>query len=244
MSRPQVCKTQSKKKNNDIPFIVKRRLFDAGLVSSLLGGCESWVGADIKPISKLHDWAMKKLLGVREATANLVCYAELRYPTLSDLVKYKQHKFFYMWPKRANMVDDPLSFAIKSAIALNNPVGKTVVQMTRDVTPHMSTLMRNVHDTVARSTATRCIVYRSINPHFVVPDVYTKRHTVNDILRMSFTHFRVCGHSRAVATDGWNRRGRCRFPLEEHVCSCGDCRQNSTWRRRAHTHDASEKSII
>ena len=35
------------KKNNDIPFIVKRRVFDAALLSSLVYGCESWVCADI-----------------------------------------------------------------------------------------------------------------------------------------------------------------------------------------------------
>lgn len=38
------------KKNNDVPFIVKRRVFDAALASSLLYGCESWFTADLKPI--------------------------------------------------------------------------------------------------------------------------------------------------------------------------------------------------
>ena len=37
-------------KNNDIPFVVKRRVFDAALMSALLYGCESWVGADLKPM--------------------------------------------------------------------------------------------------------------------------------------------------------------------------------------------------
>ncbi len=41
-------------KNNDIPFIVKRRVFDAALVSSLVYDCESWVDADIKPVVKLY----------------------------------------------------------------------------------------------------------------------------------------------------------------------------------------------
>ena len=41
------------RKNNDVPFIVKKRLFDAAQISALLCGCESWVGADVKSIIKL-----------------------------------------------------------------------------------------------------------------------------------------------------------------------------------------------
>ena len=44
------------KKNNDIPFLVKKRVFDAALLSSLVYGCESWVGADMKPVVKLYNW--------------------------------------------------------------------------------------------------------------------------------------------------------------------------------------------
>ncbi len=36
------------RKNNDLPFIVKRRVFKAVLMSSILYGCESWVNADYK----------------------------------------------------------------------------------------------------------------------------------------------------------------------------------------------------
>ncbi len=62
------------KKNNDVPFVVKRRVFDAALVSTLLYGCESWLGADVKPI-KLYNWGIKQLLGVRKSTPNNICYA-------------------------------------------------------------------------------------------------------------------------------------------------------------------------
>ena len=41
------------KKNNDIPFLVKKRVFDACLMSSLLYGCESWLNADLSPVNKL-----------------------------------------------------------------------------------------------------------------------------------------------------------------------------------------------
>ena len=82
-------------KNNTVPFIVKRRVFDAALTSSLLYSCESWLSADIKPLIKLYHWALKALLGVRKNTSNLCCYAEIGYLHLKDLLQYRQHKFFH-----------------------------------------------------------------------------------------------------------------------------------------------------
>lgn len=73
------------KKNNDVPFTVKRRIFDAALMSAILYGCESWLNADLKPIVKLYNWALKQLLGVRMTTCNDVCYLEAGCPPLKDL---------------------------------------------------------------------------------------------------------------------------------------------------------------
>ncbi|MPC91403.1 hypothetical protein E2C01_086438 [Portunus trituberculatus] len=33
-------------KNSDVPFAVKRRVFDVTFMFTLLYGCESWLGAD------------------------------------------------------------------------------------------------------------------------------------------------------------------------------------------------------
>ena len=73
------------KKNNDVPFTVKKRVFDAALTSTLLYGSESWVGADVKPVNKLYNWCIKELLGVRRSTCNDVCYMESGYPPPSQI---------------------------------------------------------------------------------------------------------------------------------------------------------------
>lgn len=82
------------KKNNDVPFIVKRRIFDAALMSSLLYGCESWLNADLRPVTKLYNLCLKHLLGVRTTNCNEMCYLELGYPPLKDLVRSRQKIFF------------------------------------------------------------------------------------------------------------------------------------------------------
>ncbi len=61
------------KKNNDIPFHVKKRVFEACVMSAILYGCESWLNADLRPVMKLYNWALKYLLRVRLSTCNDVC---------------------------------------------------------------------------------------------------------------------------------------------------------------------------
>lgn len=79
------------RKNNDIPFTVKKRVLDAAIVSALLYGCESWLSADIKCMVKLYNWYLKELLGVRRSTCNVACYIEAGYLSLLQMIKNKQH---------------------------------------------------------------------------------------------------------------------------------------------------------
>ena len=82
-------------KNNDIPFVIKRRVFEAVLTSTLLYGCESWLTGAIRPVTKQYMWWIKQMLGVRKTTTpNDLCLIELGCPPLQALVNQKQRKFF------------------------------------------------------------------------------------------------------------------------------------------------------
>ena len=81
-------------KNNDLPLIIKKRVFDSCILSTLLYGCESWLNADLKPVSKLYNRALKQILGVRLTTCNDVCYIESGYAPLSAIVENKQRILF------------------------------------------------------------------------------------------------------------------------------------------------------
>lgn len=65
------------RKNIDIPFYVKKKMFEAALISSILYGCESWFDGDLRPAEKLYNWGIKQLLGVRMTTCTDICYLEL-----------------------------------------------------------------------------------------------------------------------------------------------------------------------
>ena len=210
------------KKNNDIPFVVKRRVFDAALMSSLLYGCESWVGADFKPVIKLYNWSLKQLLGVRRTTANLVCYAESGYLPLPELLKMKQHKFFSkVYAERLNLNDDPLLFVINTIRTCNTPTGRLVNEYLTSAVKDSNAIMSEVHNQILLSNSSRCEVYKNINPSLSVHPVYRVKHNIKEFHRLSFTRFRVSGHNLGIETGRWNRRGRGRIPVEERLCECG-----------------------
>ena len=37
-------------RNNDVPFMIKKKIFDAALMSTILYGSESWLNCDLRPI--------------------------------------------------------------------------------------------------------------------------------------------------------------------------------------------------
>lgn len=74
------------KKNRHTPFYVKRRVFDATLMSTVLHGCGSWFNGDLKPLVKLYVWGIKQLLGVLATTCNDLFYLELGLPPIRALV--------------------------------------------------------------------------------------------------------------------------------------------------------------
>lgn len=209
-------------KNNDLPFVVKRRVFEAALMSAVLYGCESWVNADYKPVTKLYNWALKQMLGVRKTTSNKVCYAEVGMPSLPDLIRLKQHKFFRrMWLERSGMSDDPLMLAVRVTLASRTPTARRIDSFISTEPPSLSTIVENVCNDIAYSDSSRCVAYKEINPHFTVHDIYKQKHVINEFHRISFTRFRVCGHSLAIETGRWNRRGRGGLPVVERLCQCG-----------------------
>ena len=210
------------KKNNDVPYVVKRRVIAAALMSALLYGCESWLGADLKPVTKLYNWAIKQLLGVRKSAPNDVCYAEAGYPSLPDLIRLRQQRFFKkMESERRGQADDPLMYTIDLVMRANTVTSTKIREFLSTEMPTLQDLMRNVHDRISVSMGSRYAAYRTMNPTFAVRSVYKERHSVNDLLRISFTRFRVSGHSLAIESGRWNRRGRGRLPVEERLCTCG-----------------------
>ena len=209
-------------KNNDVPFIVKKKIFNAALMSAVLYGCESWLNGDLKPIDKLYKWSLKQLLGVRKSTSNDACLLELGMPPLRALVRAKQRNFFSkMWLERNEMTDDPLMLAIESVKRYNDTISRLVVDLTNSRVNDIEEAQTLLKTRIENSESNRISFYKRINPSLDVHNIYCKPTKVNEIERISWTRLRLSSHSLAIETGRWNRRGRGRLPVEERLCQCG-----------------------
>ena len=83
------------KKNSDVPFLGKKnkKSVYAALMSVVLYGCESWLNADIKPIAKLYNWALKTLLHVWMTSRSDVCNIESENPPIHAVIKKSRESF-------------------------------------------------------------------------------------------------------------------------------------------------------
>ena len=126
-----------------------------------------------------------------------------------------------MESERRGQADDPLMYTVDVVMRANTVTSTRIRDFLSTEMPTMQHLMRKVHDRISVSMGSRYAAYRTINPTFAVHSVYKERHTVNGLLKISFTRLRVSGHSLAIESGRWNRRGRGRLPVEERLCVCG-----------------------
>ena len=191
-------------------------------MSTILYGCESWLNADLKPIIKMYNWCIKELLGVKKTTCTDLCYVEGGFTSLKSLIEYKQHRFFRnIWQQRSTLNDDPLVHAINLVRNSNTSTSRLVRNyITREVVSLDQDRQNLIHN-IAQSESSRRLTYKYMNPDFVVHPIYNTRHSTNETHRISFTRFRLSGHTLTCETRRWNRRGRGRLPLEERLCQCG-----------------------
>ena len=80
-------------KNTDCPFWIKRKVFEAALLTSVLYSAEAWLSKDLAHLHKMYMALVKTLLGVRTSTPNDICLTELGYCTLPGHVRSMQHRF-------------------------------------------------------------------------------------------------------------------------------------------------------
>ena len=79
-------------KNPDAPFSVRKTVFEAAISSTLLYGCDSWLGSSPRYANHPCMTALKALLGVRATTTYSICLLKLGLPSSEARVKAAQNK--------------------------------------------------------------------------------------------------------------------------------------------------------
>ena len=212
-------------KNNDMPFIIKMRVFKACVMSGILYGCETYVGGDLRPYGRLYHMCIKALLGVRNTTNNDLCLLELGLPNIQDKILSMQRKAIKsFYQSRYNMEDDPLGHALRLALNSRTHTSRTLHALIHgdggDVPRSLDAMRARVSQNPSNSSKYEW--YSTVNTNFTVHDLYTSHLPLtNELHRVSWTRLRLSAHSLAIEEGRWNRRGRGRLPIEERLCTCG-----------------------
>ncbi len=165
-----------RRKNRDVPFYVNKRVFSAAVMSAVLYGYESWLDGDIKSIEKLYNWYVKQLLGVHLSTCNDVCFAELGLPPLRSLVMARQRKFFQsLWCERQHMINDPWVHVVKLVLASNTCTSRHIDSLIHDNVDDVLESKETIKQSILHSMSSRQVTYRSLNPDFIIDEVYCKK---------------------------------------------------------------------
>ena len=212
------------RKNQDIPFCVKLRVFHACILSSLLYGCESWLTGDTRPVARLYNTCIKTLLGVRSSTCNDICYVELGLPPIKATITLRQRSFVRnMWRTRSGLNDDPWTFAMQIARGARNVTSRHLENLLTQDINDVDMANEDTRRSIVTSISSRRTKYTAMNPTLSVHPIYNQQTAspMGEVHRLSFTKMRVSAHSLAIETGRWNRGGRGRLPVEERLCRCG-----------------------
>ena len=205
-------------KNKNAPYLVKKRVFDACVMSSLLYGCEAWLSdKSWSKVNILYLKALKMLLGVRSNTTNDICLLESGYPSLNALVKSRQKKFFKrMISERNDMLDDPFIHSIRITRADNSSLMNYIDQLVDNEEDFVAVDIDKRKEYVRASNRTKSITYVSVNPTLDLHPIYNNSPIDDDYLRISFTRFRCSSHRLRIETGRWSR-----IEPNLRLCQCG-----------------------
>ena len=213
------------KKNSNAPFYVKRQVFRACIMSTLLYSSEVWCtnGVD-KSIRKIYLACIRGLLGVRNSTDTDLCLHEAMMPSIEAMVYDIQRKYFVKILSSAE--NHPLLCRIME-------IGRKVKRMSGHETKckvmkHIDKIietndrqrllrdMENRRDRIARSMKTKTLLYKQWNPTLAYHDVYTTRKHFPEHWRVAWTRFKLGSTDLPCEKARWSK------VVVNPECSCGE----------------------
>ena len=204
------------KKNSDLPFPGKMKVFEAALVSAILYGSEAWLSESaIKTATPMYMACIRSLLGVRKTTASDLCLVESNLPPLLQRIKVSQQRCIEkLINERTDIPDDPFMHAMGLARDANAPCARYILSL-EQFAPEDT--RRQLNERIEQSQRTKYITYRTLmNPQLSLHEMYTDT-SVKEHERLAVTRLRLSSHNMAIEKGRWARQ-----PRERRICVCGE----------------------
>ena len=80
--------------NKNTTLEIRLKVFQACFCSSILNNCETWGQWIPKTVKSLYNQGLKLALEVRNSTPTALVYLETRQPSITALIRKRQHKFW------------------------------------------------------------------------------------------------------------------------------------------------------
>lgn len=201
--------------NSQMPYIYKKRVFDAAVMSSLLYSCESWITKNFKGMQRQYDKLVRCLLGVRKNTSISLCMLEAGITPLKNIILNKQ-KCFLISKRENRDIEIPFNY-VYDMCRHNSTPGYRFLSNILEQDTHPDSL-QHIEDEVrlrAEHSSKFNVYLSELNPSLSVHDIYTTTKFIPDYCRVSFSRLRLMSHNLRVETGRWSRT-----PLNERVCPC------------------------
>ena len=216
------------KKNSNAPFYIKRQVFMACILTTLLYSCEVWLtNSAEKHIRKIYLSCIRALLGVRTSTDVDLCLHETRMPSIEALVYDIQRK--YLTNVTTNQERHTLLLKVmemgrnvrmRSGHLTKCRIMRYIDKIVAD--NDCQRLIKDMDDRRARialSTKTKTSLYKLWNPSLIVHDVYVTRKNFPEHWREAWTRFRLGSTNLPCEKERWSNN--IHNTEREPVCICG-----------------------
>ena len=204
-------------RNDDAPFHVKRKVWDAALNSAILYSCETWMCLDIKCVEKVYMATLKEMLGVRTQTPNDLCLIESGIAPIKPRIRSRQIDFLQKLERLEHFEGSPIQFALN--ISSQCPTGRYIASLRQNRDGNIvASAINQIRDKCRNSEASKTRTYVSLmNPELSDVPVYNRSHSVPEHQRKAFTRLRLSSHKLRIETGRWSRT-----PREERLCHCSN----------------------
>ena len=201
--------------NHNMPFVLKKRVFNACVQNALLYGCECWVGDISNHLDKLYSTLLQCLLGVRQCIPLNLLLAESGIPAPSFTVFLRQWKFFNKNSIITDMTNRecPIGYAFHLCSTVYTNMYNFICYIQSIPYPSYVGHRQDLLTKLSSPQSSRAQDYLLINPSFDTHEVYSSFMS-SDQLRINFTRIRLSSYNLEVERGRW--RG---IPREERLCS-------------------------
>ena len=172
------------RKNETMPYRLKKQVLMAMIVSSLLYASETWLTTNVKDVEKMYLSCIKALLGVRETTRSDTVLIESGMSSVSDMIRKRTLAF----TKKELLVETndktPLQKIYKICEEKQSRGYRYLKNLMLPEEARSET-SPSLTESFKSESGSKAITYRSINPELKVHPIYYSKEYIDERARLT-----------------------------------------------------------